>query len=136
MKTVPIHITPHNVGLSPRLRNFIEKKVSDLSRFARDMIQADVVLRGKGGAAQSFSVSARVALPGRDLQANATHANLYGAVHELIERLARLARKRKTRFVSAFRRPAKKHTRFDYMGPDSARIDRQILWERSHLSLS
>src|ERR1044072_1810412 len=104
MKTLPIHITPHNVGLSQRSRNFIEKKVSAVCRFAHDMIGAEVVLRGKRGAAQLFSVSARVALPGRDLQANAAHANLYGAVYQLADRLARLARKRKTRFVSGFRR--------------------------------
>ena len=71
------------------------------------MLGAEVVLRGKSGAADLFSVSARLALPGRDLQGNATHANPYGAVHELVGKLARRARKRKTRFVKAFRQPAK-----------------------------
>ena len=108
MKNVPIHVTPHHVELSSRSRNFIEKKLLALSRIAHDMIGADVVLRGKDGAAQLFSVSARIALPGRDLQANATHANLYGAVNQLAERLARLARKRKTRFSTALRRSCRK----------------------------
>ena len=108
MKNMPVHITPHNVGLSPRSRNLIETKISALSRFAGDMLGAEIVLRGKRGAAQLFSVSARVALPGRDLQGNARHANLHGAIDQLVARLARLARKRKTRLVSAFRRPSKK----------------------------
>lgn len=108
MKKVSVHITPHNVQLSPRSRNFIETKISALSRFAGDMLGAEIVLRGKRGAEQLFSVSARVALPGRDLQGNAKHPNLYGAIDQLVARLARLARKRKTRLVSAFRRPAKK----------------------------
>jgi len=108
MKNVPIHITPHGIQLRPALRSFIEKKISALSRVAGDMLAAEIVLRGKRGAAHLFSVSARVALPGRDLQGNATHASLYGAIDQLVSRLARLARKRKTRLISAFRRPGKK----------------------------
>ena len=108
MKVVPIHITPHGLQLNARLRNVIERKISALSRVAGDMLAAEIVLRGKKGAAQLFSVSARIALPGRDLQGNATHANPYGAINQVVARLARLARKRKTRVVSAFRRPAKK----------------------------
>jgi ribosomal subunit interface protein len=108
MKIVPIHVTPHGLQLSARLRNAIARKISALSRVAGDMLAAEIVLRGKKGAAQLFSVSARIALPGRDLQGNATHANRYGAINQVVARLARLARKRKTRVVSAFRRPAKR----------------------------
>lgn len=86
----------------------MERKVSALSRVAGDMLAAEVVLRGKRGAAHLFSASARVALPGRDLQGNATHQSLHGAIDQLVSRLARLARKRKTRLISAFRRPTKK----------------------------
>jgi ribosomal subunit interface protein len=110
-KNVPIHITPHGLRLNPSLRCFVETKVSALSRFASDMLAAEIVLRGKRGATQLFSVSARVALPGRDLRASATHANPYGAIHQLVARLARLARKRKTRFSRAFRRPSKKQVK-------------------------
>lgn len=72
------------------------------------MLAAEIVLRGKRGTAHLFSVSARIALPGRDLQGNATHASLYSAIDQLVARLGRLARKRKTRLVSAFRRPTKR----------------------------
>ena len=108
MKNMSIHITPHDVDLSPTLQKFIERKMSALSRFAQDMLGAEVVLRGQRGAAKLFSVSARVALPGRDLQGNAIHADPYGAIDKLVARLARIARKRKTRLISAFRRPGKK----------------------------
>ena len=104
MKDLPIHITPHDVHLSPPLRNLIQKKISALSRFAGDMLAAEVVLRGKSGAAHLFSVSARLALPGQDVQGNATHANLYGAIDRLVSRLARLSRKRKTRLAKTYRR--------------------------------
>jgi len=108
MNKLPIHITPHNVRLSPRLLAFIDRKVLPLSRIANDILSAEIVLREKRGAAQLFSVSARLALPGHDLQGSATHRNLYGAIDQLVSRLARLARKRKTRLVNAFRRPSKK----------------------------
>jgi len=109
-RNLHVHITPHNVTLSPQVRDLIEKKISALSRFAGDVLSAEVVLRAPSGAAQLFSVSARLALPGRDVQANATHQNLYGAIGKLVTRLARLTRKRKTRFAKRFR-PDKKHVR-------------------------
>lgn len=108
MKNTPIHITPHHLDLSPALRDFIHSKFSGLSRFAGDIVAAEVVLRGKAGASHLFSVSARLALPGRDVQGNATDANLYSAIDQLVARLGRLSRKRKTRLTNVFRRPGKK----------------------------
>jgi putative sigma-54 modulation protein len=103
MKKTSIHITSHNTELSPALREFIELKISSLSRFGRDLVSAEVVLRGKSGTAHLFSVSARLAFPGRDVHGNASHSNPYGAVNQLVARLARLSRKRKTRLAKLFR---------------------------------
>jgi putative sigma-54 modulation protein len=108
MKNPPIHVTPHDLQLGPALQDFIRVKICSLSRFAGDIIGAEIVLRGKSGAAHLFSVSARLALPGRDVQANATHPDIYGAVNQLVARLARLSRKRKTRLGNLFRRSGKK----------------------------
>ena len=108
MKNPPIHITPHDLDLSSALRDFIQMKISGLARFAGDIVAAEVVLRGKSGAAHLFSVSARLALPGKDIQGKAVHANLYSAIDQLVARLARLSRKRKTRRTNVFRRVDKK----------------------------
>jgi putative sigma-54 modulation protein len=108
MKNPPIHVTPHHLHLSPALNDFIRIKVCGLSRFAGDIVAAEVVLRGQSGVDQSFSVSGRLALPGRDVHAHATHADLYGAINRLVARLARLSRKRKTRLGNLFRRPGRK----------------------------
>jgi ribosome-associated translation inhibitor RaiA len=78
MTNPPIHITPHNLTLSPALQQFIRRKMSALSRFAGDMLTAEIILRGKSDAPHLFSLSARLALPGRDIQGNAVHENLYG----------------------------------------------------------
>lgn len=104
MNPLPIHIMPHGIELSIALRKFIEKKISSLSRFAGDILSAEVVLRQKPGANGVFSASARLALPGRDVHGHAVHENFYAAVNQLVARLARLSRKRKTRFEKRIRR--------------------------------
>ena len=68
MNDLPVHIMPHGIELSSALRKFIEKKISGLSRFAGDILSAEIVLREKSGANGPFSVSVRLALPGRDQQ--------------------------------------------------------------------
>jgi ribosomal subunit interface protein len=104
MNNPPIHVAPHDLHLSPAVNDFIRIKICGLSRFAGDIVAAEVVLRGKSGAAHLFSVSGRLALLGRDVHANATHPDLYGAINQLAARLARLSRKRKTRLGKLFRR--------------------------------
>jgi ribosomal subunit interface protein len=104
MNALPIQITAHDIELSITLRKFIAKKISRVSRFAADILSAEVVLREKSGANGLFSVSARLALPGRDVHANAVHVNFYAAINQLVRRLARLSRKRKTRFERRKRR--------------------------------
>jgi ribosomal subunit interface protein len=101
MKNPPVHITPHHLSITPILVEFVRTKISGVSRFAGDVLAADVVLRGPTGAAHCFAVSARLALPGRDIQGNAAHPNFYTAISQLVSRLSRLARKRKTRFARA-----------------------------------
>jgi putative sigma-54 modulation protein len=130
MKKPSIHITSHNTELSAALREFIQLKISSLSRFGGDIVAAEVVLRGKSGSAHLFSVSARLAFPGRDVHGNASHSDLYGAINKLVARLARLSRKRKTRLAKLFRRPVQKRNRA--LGA----IDRKTLSKGSTISLS
>ncbi len=130
MKNPSIHITSHNTDLSAALREFIQLKISSLSRFGRDLVSAEVVLRGKSGAAHLFSVSARLAFPGRDVHGNASDTDPYGAVNRLVARLARLSRKRKTRLGKLFRRPARKSI------PPLLAFDRETLSNGSTISLS
>lgn len=104
MTTIPIHITPHHLRLSPTLLAFVHDKLNLLFRPVFDALAVDVVLRRHHdtSAGKRYTASARVALPGRDLHASATHASLYSAVIKLIARLARRSRKRKTRLAKSF----------------------------------
>ena len=66
--TLPIHITPHHLHLSPALSDFVHKKLANVPHFASDVLATDIVLRRHHGTADGkrFSASARLALPGRD----------------------------------------------------------------------
>jgi len=105
---LPIHITPHHLTLSAALRDFALKKLAKVPRFSSDVLAADIVLRRHHGTADGrrFSASARLALPGRDIHAAATHADLYTAIVKLVARLARRSRKRKTRLRKTHLPPA------------------------------
>lgn len=107
MTTLPIHITTHHLSLSDSLRLFTRKKIAPITRFANDALGAEIVLRRHGGAATRFSASARIALPGRDIHGRAVHGNLYVAIGKLVAKLARRARKRKTRLAKSFNHPGR-----------------------------
>ena len=108
MTNLPIHITTHHLSLSDALRHFVRKKVGPISRFANDVLAAEIVLRRHGGASARFSASARLALPGRDVHGRAVAADLYRAIGRLVRKLARLSRKRKTRLAKTFRHPGRR----------------------------
>jgi putative sigma-54 modulation protein len=99
--SLPVHITPHHLKLTPALRAFTLKKLTTLRRKTAGVLRADVVLRRHHGTAEGkrFSASARLAVPGRDLHAGVAHADLYTAIVKLVAKLARRSRKRKTRLA-------------------------------------
>jgi putative sigma-54 modulation protein len=105
MTTLPIHITPHHLNLSPPLREFVCMKFEKVHRIASDAVAADLVLRRHHGTSSGlrYSASARLAVPGRDVHGSATHADLYTAVVKLVATLARRSRKRKTRLARTYR---------------------------------
>ena len=117
MTNLPIHITAHHLRLSDSLRQFAGKKIATLTRFANDTLAAEIVLRRHGGAAPRFSASARLALPGRDIHGRAIHGNLYVAIGKLVAKLARLARKRKTRLAKAFNHPGRDEASSEFPSP-------------------
>jgi ribosomal subunit interface protein len=125
---------------APRCGSSSKKKISALSRFAGDILSAEVVLREKSGAKGLFSVKARLALPGCDIHGNAVHENFYAAINQLVARLARLSRKRKTRYEKRVRRSRKLHFP-DRIPTPNLRKQRRMrhieqLSERSIMSLS
>ena len=101
MAELPIHITTHHLTLSDALRRFARDKIAPVIRFAHDALSADVVLRRHNGAVPRFSASARLLLPGKDIHGRAVDSDLYVAIGQLFDKLARRSRKRKTRLRTA-----------------------------------
>jgi ribosomal subunit interface protein len=110
MTNLPIHITTHHLSLSDSLRRFARKKIAPVTRFAKDTLAAEIVLRRHNGAETRFSASARLALPGRDVHGRGVDGNLYVAIGKLVATLGRRLRKRKTRLAKSFERPDRKET--------------------------
>ncbi len=110
MTNLPIHITAHHLSLSDGVRRFVRKKITPVTRFANDMLAAEIVLRRHGGAAIRFSASARLSLPGRDAHGRAVDPDLYDAIAKLVTKLGRLLRKRKTRLAKKFEHPGRADT--------------------------
>jgi ribosomal subunit interface protein len=104
MTNLPIHITAHHLVLNDVLRGFVFRKIGGLRRFADDALAAEIVLRRDRPAPVRFSAVARLSLPGRDIHARADSVNIHGAIHQLVVKLARLIRKRKTRFLKTISR--------------------------------
>ncbi|MES2571121.1 MAG: ribosome-associated translation inhibitor RaiA [Verrucomicrobiota bacterium] len=107
MKTLPIHITPHHLRLSPALRDFVHSKLGKVPRFVANVLAADVVLRRHHGTThgRQFSASARLALPGHDIHGSAMHADLYTAVGKLAATLVSRSQKRNTRRIKPYAPP-------------------------------
>lgn len=112
MTNFPIHITNHHLIVSDALLRFAREKISSVCRFANDALAADIVLRRHAGAKERFSVSARLALPGRDIHGRAVANNPYAAIGKLVTKLGRLSRKRKTRLAKKFEHPGRRETPF------------------------
>lgn len=97
MISLPVHITAHHLTLDDALRRFVLEKIGPLRRFANDALTAEIVLRRDGRASARFSAVARVSLPGRDIHARANAADIHDAIRQLVSKLGRQSRKRKTR---------------------------------------
>ena len=100
---IPIRIIAHNVSLSEPLCEFVRNKIGAVSRFAHDILSIEIVLRRNPNPGnERFAVSARLALPGRDVHGRASTPDLYTAVGMAAARLSRRLRKRKTRLSRTF----------------------------------
>jgi putative sigma-54 modulation protein len=103
MTPIPIHIIAHHLSLSPALCEFVQNKIGAVARFANDALAVEIVLRhNPSTGAERFAVSARLALPGRDVHGSAVGPDIYSAIGKVAARLARLSRKRKTRLMKSY----------------------------------
>ena len=96
-----IHLVPHQLQLTETIQSFTEEKLAELEEIFPDVQSADIVLTRDGSVnpAKRFTVRVRLAVPGNDVRASETGADLYAAIDRVQSKLARRLRKRKTRFA-------------------------------------
>jgi putative sigma-54 modulation protein len=101
-----IHLVLRQLQLTESIRAFAEEKLTALEHICPDVQSADVILAQDGNVSprKRFTVTVRVAVPGKDVHASETAGDLYAAIDGVQSKLARRLRKRKTRFESGRRK--------------------------------
>ncbi len=93
-----LHLSPRNLRLTATIHQYAAEKMLHLEELASDIIAVHVVLLNDEGASpkSQFTVKAHLAVPGPDIHAEETGADLYAALDKVAARLARQLRKRRT----------------------------------------
>ena len=96
-----IHLSPRHLRLTAAIHQHAAAKISHLEELAGDIVAAHIVLIHDKNAdpADRHTVKVHLAIPGPDIHAEESHADLYAALDLVMDKLARQLRKRKTRLT-------------------------------------
>lgn len=113
-----IHLSPRHLRLTAAIHQHAATKVLHLEELAGDIVAAHVVLIHDEAANPSdrHTVKVHLAIPGPDIHAQESHADLYAALDLVMDKLARQLRKRKTRLTDKKRATAGKIVRRRKLG--------------------
>ena len=113
-----IHLSPRHLRLTAAIHQHTASKVLHLEELAGDIVAAHIVLIHDKSADPSdrYTVKVHLAVPGPDVHAEESHADLYGALDLVMDKLARQLRKRKTRFTDKKREATAKIVRRRKLG--------------------
>jgi putative sigma-54 modulation protein len=117
-----VHLVLRQLQLTEAIRAFTEEKLTALEHICPDMQSADVILAQNASVnpAKRFTITVRLAVPGKDIHASETAGDLYAAIDVVQNKLARRLRKRKTRFESARRKLQRMFERLRMSGAPGA----------------
>lgn len=96
-----IHLSPRHLRLTAAIHQHAASRVEQLEEFVSGIVAAHVVLIHDETAKPDdrYSVKVHLALPGPDIHAEESHADLYAAMDLVMDKLGRQLRKRKTRLT-------------------------------------
>lgn len=94
-----IHLSPRHLRLTAAIHQHAASKILQLEDLVENIIAAHVVLIHDKNADPSdrHTVKVHLAIPGPDIHAEESHADLYAAIDLVMDKLGRQLRKRKTR---------------------------------------
>ena len=115
-KVVPVmqlHLSPRHVRLTAAIHRHVAEKIEHLEAHTNEIVAAHVVLIHDATAkpADAFTVKVHLAIPGPDIHAEESAAELYAALDVVVDKLARQLRKRKTRRTDKVRSKVQKAVR-------------------------
>jgi len=101
-----LHITGHHLEVTPAIRDYVTAKLERVTRHFDSVIDVNVILTVEK-LKQKAEVTVRV--PGKDLFAESSHADLYAAVDTLIEQVGVCREKYKQKAQDHHRDTIKNH---------------------------
>ncbi len=81
-----VDITSKQMDITPAIREYVESRVQKLEKWKTQLINPHFVLRKEP---QGFGVDARIGTPYGELVASAEHHDMYAAINEVEDKLAR-----------------------------------------------
>ena len=108
-----LHLSPRHVRLSAAINSQVAEKIGHLEEHTPDIVAAHVVLIHDAAArpTDAFTVKVHLAIPGPDIHAEESAAELYAALELVVDKLARQLRKRTTRRTDKVRSKVQKAVR-------------------------
>lgn len=113
MGSMQIHLSPRHLRLTAAIHRHTADKVLQLEELTDQIVAAHVVLihDENGRPDDRFTVKVHLAIPGPDIHAEESAADLYAAIDLVMDKLARQLRKRKTRLTDKRRSKVQKAVR-------------------------
>ena len=108
-----LHLSPRHVRLTAAIHRHVAAKIEHLEEHTNEIVAAHVVLIHDATAkpADAFTVKVHLAIPGPDIHAEDSAAELYAALDVVMDKLARQLRKRKTKRTDKVRSKVQKAVR-------------------------
>jgi putative sigma-54 modulation protein len=108
-----LHLSPRHLRLTAAIHRHTADKVLQLEELTDQIVAAHVVLIHDENAkpADRFTIKVHLAIPGPDIHAEESAAELYAALDLVMDKLARQLRKRKTRLTDKRRSKLQKAVR-------------------------
>ena len=94
-----IHLSPRHLTLTAAIHSYVAGKIGHLEELSSEIMAAHVVLfhDERKNPKKSYTVKVHVAVPGPDIHAEDSEADLYAAIDKVLDKVAQQLRKRKTK---------------------------------------
>src|SRR5580692_7381815 len=105
-----IHLSPRHLTLTAAMHSHVCAKVAHLEELSEELLAVHVVLfhDERKNPKKSYTVKIHIAVPGPDIHAEDSQADLYTAIDMVLDKAAQQLRKRKTRLKDKTKRTLQK----------------------------